>query len=82
MKPYDAMTILTLLGLAAVTTARAECPNSLPVDLLMDCIVVEGAGDEYPAEERLAAWEAEHGRDGLATRAQTRSPEEMPHVER
>ncbi len=39
---------------------HAECPSTLPVKLLEDCIVVEGSGSEYPVEEKLAEWLTTH----------------------
>ena len=44
----------------AARPALAECPNHLPTKLLEDCIVVEGAGDEYPVEQKLAEWVRQH----------------------
>ena len=50
-------TTLLVLPLTWVgQSAFAECPNHLPTKLLEDCIVVEGAGDEYPVEQKLAEW--------------------------
>ena len=42
-----------VIGLAMTNFAHAECPDSLPVHLLVDCIVVEGAGDEYDIQAAL-----------------------------
>jgi hypothetical protein len=41
------------IGLLVVTTAAsglslADCPNTLPLQLLEDCIVSEGAGQSFP----------------------------------
>ena len=39
-----------VLGVALMgsSAAMAECPVSLPVENLLDCITEEGAGGEYP----------------------------------
>ena len=39
--------ILIACGLFLSGQALAECPVSLTYDQLVDCIVVEGAGDRY-----------------------------------
>lgn len=39
--------------LMASSAALAECPVDLPFDNLMDCIVEEGAGGEYPSAQIL-----------------------------
>ncbi len=36
-----------LVLLAAAGMARAECPQNMPTDELVDCIVVEGSGENY-----------------------------------
>ena len=41
---------VVLMGSSA---AMAECPVALPYEKLMDCIVEEGAGGEYPVEKVL-----------------------------
>ena len=46
-----------LLGttlLAAFGTAMAQCPSSLNAEQMYDCIVVEGAGDEYQLPAKSA----------------------------
>lgn len=49
--------ILVVVALQAASNAYAECPNSLPTELLMDCIVVENSGDMYDVKEKLKEWQ-------------------------
>lgn len=44
-KSYIAL--ITLTGLFA-SQVQAECSSNLPYEQLMDCIVVEGSGENYP----------------------------------
>lgn len=37
-----------LCGIVASSLAMADCPNTMPVQLLTDCIVDEGAGHDFP----------------------------------
>jgi hypothetical protein len=44
------------VGLFVITTiasglALANCPDSMPVQLLVDCIVYEGAGSSFPTSD-------------------------------
>jgi hypothetical protein len=41
--------------LSAASVAMAECPTSMPMPYLEDCLVIEGAGDEYPVHEVMSA---------------------------
>jgi hypothetical protein len=52
-------TLLVVTGLFITANAMAECPVELPTEKLLDCIVVEGAGSEYPTEQVLAQSRAE-----------------------
>ena len=67
MKPALHLTPALLLGTILVVPIRpawALCPESLPVALLEECIVIEGLGQEYPVEEALAEWRRRHaGKD-------------------
>lgn len=43
--------VALLLGTAAALVAgcaNAACPGDLPLQMLEDCIVVEGSGDSFP----------------------------------
>lgn len=51
--------ISIVIGLGASCVAYAECPDSLSYDLLIDCIVVEGAGDEFDLQAALEIKELE-----------------------
>ena len=42
---------LFLLTITASGLALANCPESMPVQLLEDCIVYEGAGDSFPTSD-------------------------------
>jgi hypothetical protein len=55
------MSIVFTTGLIVSGNAMAvdNCPLELPTEKLLDCIVVEGAGDWYPTEEVLAEVRAE-----------------------
>ena len=39
---------LFLCGIASSSLAIADCPTSMPEQLLEDCIVYEGAGSAFP----------------------------------
>jgi hypothetical protein len=41
---------LILFMLVGSGSVLADCPNSLPANKLIDCIVMEGAGDVYDSE--------------------------------
>ena len=57
---------MTLMG---SSMAMAECPVSLPIDNLLDCITVEGAGSEYPVEQVLKGMNKSQA-DGKQTSAE------------
>jgi len=40
---------------AAASVAMADCPTNMPMPYLEDCLVIEGAGDEYPVHEVMSA---------------------------
>ena len=42
---------LFLFTITAGGLALANCPGSMPVQLLGDCIVYEGAGDNFPTSD-------------------------------
>ena len=37
--------------------AMADCPTSLPTELIVDCVVATNAGNDYPVLEKLAEWQ-------------------------
>ena len=53
-----------LLSLAVVgsSVVMAECPVEMPYEKLMDCMVTEGAGDEYPVTEVMTEINKEKGK--------------------
>jgi hypothetical protein len=51
--------ISIVIGLGASGMAYAECPDSLSYDLMIDCIVVEGAGSEFDLQAALEIKELE-----------------------
>ena len=42
---------LFLCGIASGSLALADCPDTMPSQLLQDCIVYEGAGSTFPTED-------------------------------
>ncbi len=40
---------------SAASVAMAECPTNMPMPYLENCLVIEGAGDEYPVHEVMSA---------------------------
>jgi hypothetical protein len=42
---------LFLCGVATSGLAAAECPDSMPEQLMKDCIVYEGAGSSFPTSD-------------------------------
>ncbi len=70
-----ALPILAGLLMAASGIVHAECPLTLPQDQLIECLTIEGAGEDYAeyrqnlreelAEMEAAALEAESNRDDL-----------------
>jgi hypothetical protein len=54
--------LLLSVALFGSTAALAECPVELPFQKLMDCMVTEGAGDEYPVAEVMAEINKEKGK--------------------
>ena len=42
-----------VLGIGLSGSVYAECPDELPLAVLLDCIVVEGAGDDFDTETAL-----------------------------
>jgi len=40
-----------LFAITASGLVLANCPGSMPVELLEDCIVYEGAGTDFPASD-------------------------------
>lgn len=48
-----------VIGLGTTGMAYAECPSSLSYDVLLDCIVVEGAGGEFDLQAALEIKELE-----------------------
>jgi len=42
---------LSLLMITAGGAAFATCPNTMPLELLVDCIVYEGGGSSFPASD-------------------------------
>ena len=59
MKKYKSILIAITLQTIG-TAAYAECPNALPTELLMDCIVVEDSGETYDVKKNLAEWQENH----------------------
>lgn len=49
------MIAISLLGASAVYAAD-ECPSYLPAELMQDCIVEQGAGGTYNAEQQYQEW--------------------------
>lgn len=47
----SAFSIVICLGASGM--AYAECPDSLSYEVMLDCIVVEGAGDEFDIQAAL-----------------------------
>jgi hypothetical protein len=47
---YFGKAVVMSVSLLASSVAFAECPTELPFENLMDCMVEEGAGGEYPVE--------------------------------
>ena len=45
---------LVLFMVVGSGSVLADCPNSLPANKLIDCIVMEGAGDVYDSEITVA----------------------------
>lgn len=45
--------ITIVLGTISTGIAHAECPESLPTEVMLDCIVVEGAGSEFDVQAAL-----------------------------
>jgi hypothetical protein len=43
--------ILLIFTTAVSGLAIADCPNNLPVQLLEDCLVYEGAGNSFPPDD-------------------------------
>jgi len=43
---------------SVASVAMAECPTNMPMPYLEDCLVIEGAGDEYPVHEVMSAMHA------------------------
>jgi hypothetical protein len=42
---------LFLCGIASGSLALADCPDTMPSQLLQDCIVYEGAGSTFPTKD-------------------------------
>ena len=42
---------LFLCGVVTSSLAMADCPNTLPEQLLEDCVVYEGAGASFPTSD-------------------------------
>ncbi len=40
-----------LCGIVTSSLALAECPKTMPEQLLQDCIVYEGAGSTFPTKD-------------------------------
>jgi hypothetical protein len=53
MKTISSFVVLAT-SVFGTSVAVAECPLELPYQNLVDCLVTEGAGDEYPVAEVLA----------------------------
>ena len=51
MNKRAGMVIAIFGGLVLGSSAKAECPNHLSVDEMVDCLVVEGSGDIHPKSE-------------------------------
>ena len=60
-------TVIIASSLFFAGHAMAECPQALPTEKLLDCIVVEGAGSEYPTEQVLAELRAEKAEGQIAS---------------
>lgn len=54
-----ANSMVLVASLLGASSAMAECPLELPYQKLVDCLVTEGAGDEYPAAQVLAEIKAQ-----------------------
>lgn len=42
---------LCVFMITASGTASATCPNTMPLELLRDCVVYEGAGSSFPTSD-------------------------------
>ena len=42
---------LFLCGIVSGSVALADCPNTMPSQLLQDCITYEGAGSTFPTSD-------------------------------
>ena len=50
MKKYGNIGLLVLI-ITGSGLSLADCPNSMPQQLLQDCIVYEGAGTTFPSSD-------------------------------
>ncbi|HEB67031.1 MAG TPA: hypothetical protein ENI93_03715 [Gammaproteobacteria bacterium] len=64
------MMSLALMSLSGLV--RAECPQSMPNDELVDCIVVEGSGEDYV--EWKARFETDYREHQAELKRQAESP--------
>ena len=56
-----------LATLLFASNAYAECPETMPYDNLMDCIVIEGAGETYINNEEAGASAEDRAREAGAS---------------
>ncbi|MGD8514030.1 MAG: hypothetical protein PVF52_00345 [Granulosicoccaceae bacterium] len=66
MKTLKSIVLTAGLIVSGNTMATDNCPLELPTEKLLDCIVVEGAGDWYPTEAVLAEIRAEKAASKVA----------------
>jgi len=62
------MELKLLIGVCALSISGvvyAECPNSLSTEKLMECVTIEGAGENY--QDWLAEYNAQDSTDLIAT---------------